>query len=243
MDPAESKLDNAHRHPWELSRRGRLLDLLRRLGPLGDVADVGAGDRFFTRELRAAATGRVYAIDTSYEKTGVIDGCHLARTTAALPDAALDCVVMMDVLEHVEEEGTLLLDVCRALRPNGTLLVTVPAFQPLFSAHDAFLKHLRRYNMRHLRGVLEGHGFEVERAFYFYAALTAARLLEVVRERIAGPARRQGAGSWPFGARHPVTVAVRYWLDWDYRCCVALARLGLAIPGLSLCAVCRKTSA
>lgn len=243
MDLTEVNPDNANRHPWELSRRDSLLRVIDTLGPLGDVADVGAGDRFFARALQARATGRVYAIDSFYPHTGMVEGIQLERSAASIPDASLDCVVMMDVLEHVEQEGPLLRDVRRTLKPGGALLVTVPAYQRLFFAHDAFMKHFRRYNRRQLRRVLEAEGFAVTRTFHFYAALCAARLLQVAKERIAGPAPAKGAGAWPFGVNHPATVTVKTLLDWDYRVCAGLAALGVFVPGLSLCAVCRKTSA
>ena len=121
--------------------------------------------------------------------------------------------------------------------------MTVPAFQRLFSAHDTFLRHFRRYHMRQLRDVLERHGFRVEETFYFYASLLLVRSLQLGLDRLAGARRQEGVGGWRFGMRHPITVAARVLLDWDYRVCRRLARLGLRVPGLSLCAVCRIASA
>jgi len=91
--------------------------------------------------------------------------------------------------------------------------------------------------------VLERHGFRVEESFYFYATLFAARVLEVAVSRVAGEIEQRGAGRWRFGLRHPLTVLVRAVLDLDYRVYRALTRLGLGVPGLSLCAVCKNTSA
>lgn len=243
MDLVEAASTNGNRHPWELSRADCVLRLLANRGPWRDVADVGAGDRFFAAALRGVASGDIYAVDVHYQEIGLVDGIHTARDVADLPDAGLDCVVLMDVLEHVEDEGAILRGVRRKLRQGGTVLVTVPAFQHLFSAHDTFLKHFRRYRRAQLREVLERHGFRVEESFYFYASLFAARSLEVAVSRVVGGAEQTGVGRWRFGRRHPLTVLVRVVLDLDYRVCRALTRLGLAVPGLSLCAVCRNTSA
>jgi SAM-dependent methyltransferase len=243
MDLVEVAPDNGNRHPWELSRRDSLLRLLAELGPLDDVADVGAGDRFFTWALREKAQGRVYAVDIHYTHTGVIGGIQTARTVEELADGGLDCVVLMDVLEHVEDEGVLLRCVRRKLRPNGIALVTVPAFHGLFSAHDIHLKHFRRYQMRQLRDVLQLHGFEVAESFHFYASLYVVRVIQTVIARIVGHGEQRGIGDWAFGLRHPFTVAPRALLDLDYRLCRAATKMGLAVPGLSLCAVCENKSA
>ena len=243
MDLVEAASTTGNRHPWELSRRDSVLQLLAGRGPLRDVADVGAGDRFFAASLRELASGAIYAVDVHYQETAMVDGIHIARDVADLPDAGLDCIVMMDVLEHVEDEGAILRDVRRKLRLDGTVLVTVPAFQHLFLAHDTYLKHFRRYRRQHLRDVLERHGLRVEESFYFYATLFAARSLEVAVSRVLGEIEQRGVGRWRFGLRHPLTVLVRAVLDLDYRVCRALTRLGLAVPGLSLCAVCKNTSA
>jgi SAM-dependent methyltransferase len=243
MDLVEVAPHNGNRHPWELSRRDSLLRLLAASGRCHDVADVGAGDRFFAVALRNACQGRVYAVDIHYAETGVTGGIELTRAVEDLPDGGLDCILMMDLLEHLEDEGPLLACVRRKLRPDGIALVTVPAFQWLFSAHDIYLKHFRRYRRRQLRSVLGRHGFEVVESFYFFASLVVVRIVQKLIAGFAGPARQRGIGSWAFGAHHPLTVVPRALLDLDYLFCRSAARAGLAVPGLSLCAVCRNTSA
>ncbi len=243
MDLLEAVATGGHRHPWELARRDSMLRLVARLRPLGDVADVGAGDRFFASSLRSLIQGHVYAVDVHYPESGFVDGIHTARDVADLPDGGLDCVVLMDVLEHLEDEAVVLGALRPKLRAGGTVLVTVPAFQHLLSAHDEYLKHFRRYRRRTLRPVLERHGLHVEECFYFYSTLFAARWLQVILARVKGPGEQSGVGRWRFGLRHPLTMLVRGALDLDYRACRALARRGFTVPGLSLCCVCKNVSA
>lgn len=243
MDLVELTSAGEHRHPWELSRLDSLLRLLGEDGPWRDVADIGAGDCFVAAALRRTASGRVHAIDVHFEETGLRDGILRARSVDDLPDAALDCIVMMDVLEHVEDEGTLLTAARRSLRADGLLLVTVPAYQFLFSAHDRHLRHFRRYRRQRLGHVLRRHGFRVDESFHFYASLFAIRLLQVGLARVAGERRQNGAGRWPFGGGHPVTRVIRTILDWDFRVCRFLARRRVRVPGLSVCAVCTIASA
>jgi SAM-dependent methyltransferase len=243
MDIVEATAAGDHRHPWELSRLDSLLRLLADRGPWRDVADIGAGDCFVAAALRKVASGSVHAIDVHFADTTPRDGISRGRSSDELPALGLDCVVMMDVLEHVEDEGPLLASARRALRPGGVLLVTVPAFQFLFSAHDRYLRHYRRYRRRPLGDVLGRHGFRVEESFYFYASLFGARFLQAGLARLTGDSPQDGAGQWRFGARHPVTRVVRTVLDWDFRLCRFLARRHIRVPGLSVCAICTIASA
>jgi hypothetical protein len=243
LDLVERASATGYRHPWELSRRDSLLRVLAEKGPWRDVADVGAGDGFFINALRETATGSVYAIDIHYDDTGQRDGIVLGRHVEDLPDQGLDCAVMMDVLEHVEDERPFLAGVRAKLRTDGAVLVTVPAFQWLFSAHDTFLRHFRRYSRSQLRAVLELSGLHVEECFYFYATLLGARAAAVALARIVGQQQPRGVGGWRLGGRHVMTVACRGWLSFDFRVCRTLAGMGLPLPGLSVCAICRNTSA
>ena len=59
-----------------------------------------------------------------------------------------DIVLAMDVLEHIQDDYSTLKEWKNTLKPNGLLLITVPAFQHLWSSHDIFLGHHRRYNKK-----------------------------------------------------------------------------------------------
>ncbi len=104
--------------------------------------------------------GEVYVIDKNtqalellpkgtYIEKKVCDACGLDY-----PDNFFDVVVSFDVFEHIQNDLNAVAEVRRVLKPNGKLVVTVPAFPFLFSAHDEHLKHYRRYTKRMLRLLL-----------------------------------------------------------------------------------------
>ncbi len=76
-------------------------------------------------------------------------------------DATFDLVTMLDVLEHLRDDRGALREVSRVLRPGGALVLSVPAYQKLWSAHDEALHHFRRYEWHGLRRLLRAGGFEV----------------------------------------------------------------------------------
>src|SRR5262249_31659606 len=77
------------------------------------------------------------------------DGLDVRRGTIpddlVVPEGWADVVLLLDVLEHLDDEGGALATARRALAAGGTLVVTVPAFDWLWSAHDRALGHRRRY--------------------------------------------------------------------------------------------------
>ena len=103
-----------------------------------------------------------------------------------------DLILMLDVLEHFEDDTAVVAGARALLRPGGALLVSVPAFQALFSEHDRAVQHVRRYSAARLRQVLEAGGFTVRRLTYTnVAALPPAALVRGLLPRL-GLARGGG---------------------------------------------------
>ncbi|MBI3403762.1 MAG: class I SAM-dependent methyltransferase [Acidobacteria bacterium] len=128
----------------------------------GDVLEVGCGVGTFTRLLVAApAVRRILSIDVSPEAVAY---CRAAISHPSLelkhadvrdvPDA-FDAVICMNVLEHIQDDEGALRHMIERLRPGGTLFLLVPAHQALYSEFDHEGGHYRRYNKRHMRGLID----------------------------------------------------------------------------------------
>jgi SAM-dependent methyltransferase len=87
--------------------------------------------------------------------------CHDLLRPWPVEECSFDVAVLLDVLEHVADPVTMLLHACRALRPGGGIVVTVPAYPWLFGPWDEQLGHYRRYTMAHLREDAEAAGLQV----------------------------------------------------------------------------------
>jgi len=89
-----------------------------------------------------------------------------------LPAASVDAVVMLNVLEHIENDGMALVQVHKILKSGGKLVLEVPAGPSLYDVYDKYLLHYRRYSMSGLRKLVCGSGFEVIQqshfGFFFY---------------------------------------------------------------------------
>jgi hypothetical protein len=85
---------------------------------------------------------------------------HLDMATF-VPDRRYDSIVMMNVLEHIEDDAAALTTLREALNPGGRLVVYVPAFMLLYSDFDRDIGHFRRYRKKPLRLLMEQSGYEV----------------------------------------------------------------------------------
>lgn len=235
---------NPSRHPWELSRADMVLDLLSQNARGTRYADVGSGDLYFAGRLRELTDAPIYAIDVNYGTQDSESQLVVCTDLDQVPPESVDCAILMDVLEHVRDDLAFLHAVDRILTPKGQLLVTVPAHSFLWSDHDLFLGHYRRYNHSSLTSVLERSGHDVVESFYFYAVPYLARALSVGVSKLGVPRKHAGAVSrWRHSIEHPVTKAVRAMLNADFRVSRMLGSGPLSGCGLSICAICRRTSA
>ena len=145
----EAILGPAIKDHWYYVSKGRALRMILGGEPVEEVLDVGAGSGVFTRQLvDFGLARRGVCVDPGYDAEHVEthNGCEIAfvRGVNEVPQKLL---LMMDVLEHVDDDIGLLREYTDRMPPGGRVLITVPAFQFLWSGHDVFLEHRRRYTL------------------------------------------------------------------------------------------------
>lgn len=138
------------------------------------LADVGCGLGLFLRMLRRAgrSASSLTGVDIGFPSvhTDPVDGFTIHPEWPK--GVEYDAILMMDVLEHCPDDLQVLREATDRLRPGGILFITVPAFRQLWSAHDVFLKHFRRYSRRELRELVARESrLEIESSHYFYGLL------------------------------------------------------------------------
>lgn len=154
-------------HWWFVARRELVLTALRRLlrsRMPGDapprLLDLGCGTGGMLERLRPL--GQAVGLDL---EPLALAFCRerghdkLVRGSAtALPfrDNSFDFVLALDVLEHIADHETAAREIARVLAPGGHALITVPAYQSLWSRHDVALMHQRRYRAGQVRRLLAG---------------------------------------------------------------------------------------
>ena len=157
------------RHWYYRSKAAALRRAVGRLRPQR-LLDVGAGSGFFSRHLLAEGGAQsALCVDIGYpadrDETAAGKPVLYRRDTGPTD---CDLVLMMDVLEHVDNDRGLIAHYAAKVPAGAHFLVTVPAFGFLWSGHDVFLEHKRRYRLPEIEAVLRDAGLTVVRGAYYF---------------------------------------------------------------------------
>jgi SAM-dependent methyltransferase len=152
--------------------RSKAAALRRMVGGLGArrILDIGAGSGFFSRHLLAEAGAQsALCVDIGYasDRDDSEDGKPVLYRRDTGPTDC-DLVLMMDVLEHVDDDRGLVRHYAARVPAGAHFLVTVPAFRFLWSGHDVFLEHKRRYRLGEIEAVMRDAGLQVVRGAYYF---------------------------------------------------------------------------
>jgi SAM-dependent methyltransferase len=228
------------RHWWYQGRRRVLEQAIARLGlpAQARILDAGCGSGRNMVELAH------HGIVTGVELSGT--SVQLARERGAgevlegsvmdmpLDENSFDLTVSLDVIEHLEDDVGALRELRRVTKPGGALLVTVPAYQWLWSGHDEINHHHRRYNRRTLLAAARGAGWQLESATHFNFLLLPVAILLRGLERFKPSTTKSSLDLWVPPA--PLNWFLRQPLNLE----AAVIERGGSIPaGLSLLAVFR----
>ncbi len=246
MDSAEYiKLAEVERTHWYYSGKRifvrEWLQRARPLQPADCLLDCGAGSGVFAEEM--AAQCRVLVLDDHEEALRMLRTrfkpeqiLSLAGDRVPLPDASLEYVTALDVLEHTPDDVAVVQGFHRLLKPGGVAAVTVPAGMALWSDWDVVLHHFRRYSRPQLRALFPAAQWEIVQVNYtnvlVYPAVWLVRHWRKWFPQKATAARAED--------RVPAG-----WLNRLLRAqFVGLARMRLPMPfGVSLVLVARKRAA
>ncbi len=165
-------------HWWYRARRVLVSGLVERhraeLGKTLCILDVGCGTGLLMRELQIF--GKVDGVDISKLAVAYCNKRGLVPTISSAehlpyPDRSFDVVIILDVLEHLLDDGAGAKEIARVLTMSGIGIITVPAFKFLWGITDTDSQHYRRYTRKEIVAVLEGAGLKVQRSTYFNAFL------------------------------------------------------------------------
>ncbi|MBA3672510.1 MAG: class I SAM-dependent methyltransferase [Gemmatimonadaceae bacterium] len=173
------------RHWWWRVREHVILDTLQVHRPpsgWSDVLDIGCGDGlFFDRLAEMPGVRVVEGVEPDASLVSNL-GPHRDRIHVQPFDASFDTgrryslILMLDVLEHMSDPAGALRHAAALLRPGGRVVVTVPAFEALWTRHDDLNHHETRYRKRTLEPLVLSSGLEVLESRYFFTWLAAAKL-------------------------------------------------------------------
>jgi 2-polyprenyl-3-methyl-5-hydroxy-6-metoxy-1,4-benzoquinol methylase len=141
----------SHATNWKQYLRRLIEPYLR-----GDVLEVGGGIGTTTAAFRTDAQASWTALEPDaelarrlYERVSQLGHpvqIVVGTVEAIRPTPLFDCVIYIDVLEHIEKDAEELARAAARVRPEGAIIVLSPAHQALYTPFDAAIGHFRRYD-------------------------------------------------------------------------------------------------
>lgn len=231
------------RHPWFRARADLVSDMIRRYsGTSPSVLDAGCGTGWTSGEIAANAhPAMMVGVDLSVRQASSSPhpGVVLVQSDlVGLPFRdSFDSVLLLDVLEHFEDDGALLGSVTSVLRHDGLLVISVLAMPSLWSGYDERCGHCRRYSAGALRDLLSTRGFTPVYMTHFASFLAPVLFMH---RRIAMISRAASASDAEEMQPGPL-------VSWASRLCFRvesmMIKAGISLPvGTSILAVARRMS-
>jgi len=182
------------RHWWYRARREVLAALIRRVvqpPAEAQILELGCG----TGHNLAMLTefGRVDALELDEKARAIAEG-RLGRPVMKAPLPELDdvrehhydLIGAFDVIEHIDDDRGALQSIASRLKPGGKFVMTVPAHQWMWSAHDVVNHHKRRYSRAGLKRLVTESPLRLDTVGYFNSLLFPLAIAERLSSKIRG---------------------------------------------------------
>ena len=232
----EAMAEHDERHWWYRARREVVAALIRHkvFPPKGaKLLEIGCGTGHNLAMLGEFGTVDALEVDEvarrlAEERLGRSVLSEPLPELAGIPDNLYDLVAALDVIEHIPDDTAALEGISRVLKRGGKLVMTVPAHQWMWSAHDVVNHHQRRYSKRSLKRLIEESPLRLEAIGYLNSLLFPVAVAQRVASKLTG---KEDANLAP--PAEPINQALERVFAAERR---VIGRVPLP-PGLSLFAV------
>jgi 2-polyprenyl-3-methyl-5-hydroxy-6-metoxy-1,4-benzoquinol methylase len=172
-------------HWYYQSKAAATLKLIKNYDP-SVIFDVGAGSGYFSRYmLRHTSAREAWCVDVCYPGSSDSDEeGKPVRCRKEVDFVNADLVLIMDVLEHIDDDSEFLKNYVSRVPQGAKFLISVPAFQFLWSGHDVFLEHKRRYTLPQLEALVSRTGLVIEKSNYYFGFVFPAALVTRLADKI-----------------------------------------------------------
>lgn len=178
---------------WFIARRKIVYKIFKKITGLpagSQVIDIGCGTGGFAAEL--AREYKVAGLDMEplaleYCRRRGLTDLH-NTTVAGFPREGrnIRASFMLDVIEHIDDDLSVVKEVYDLLPAGGWMIATVPAYNWLWSRHDELHMHYRRHTRKSIRTLLEKAGFSIRYSSYFNTFLFPAAVAKRFLDKLTG---------------------------------------------------------
>ena len=182
------------RHWWYRARRRIIADLIRReahLPPDAEILEIGCGTGHNLAML--SGFGHVEGLELDDEARAISEK-RLGRAVMSsplpelgeVPDRHYDLIGAFDVIEHIYDDRAALASIATKLKPGACFIMTVPAHQWMWSAHDTVNHHKRRYSRSGLKALIQASPMKLRKLGYFNSLLFPLAVADRLASKLRG---------------------------------------------------------
>ena len=160
---------------WFKYRNSCIEKIIENSGINGEIADIGGGNGFVSKMMQEIGMD-VMLVEPG--ENGVINAKKrgikkiiCGAFDREMFEEEIENAGLFDVLEHIEDDKKFIEDIYRIIRKNGKIIITVPAFNLLWSNEDEEVGHFRRYRLKEIEKTVENAGFKIEYSSYLFSFL------------------------------------------------------------------------
>lgn len=254
MDLIEVSQNNKLRHPWETVRFDFIFSQIEKNLQIENpvILDIGCGDSFFLQKMSNKVNGFYHAVDSAFtdkeiDKLNATTGESIQYYNSLNSfkenySGKLDLILLLDVIEHIEHDILFLKSLIdkNYVSEKTLIFISVPAHNFLFSDHDRFLKHYRRYNRNSLSKTINEAGLiSIDQGNFFFALFLIRSFLVLFQKLFNMQNTQKGIGSWKYGPLITNTLIIL--LNFETKITLIFKQIKINIPGLSTYALCKKS--
>ena len=182
------------RHWWYRARREIIADLIRREArPPADAAILELGCGTGHNLAMLGGFGHVDGLELDDEARAMSE-VRLGRKVMSsplpeleeVPNGHYDLIGAFDVIEHIDDDAAALASIATKLKAGGTFIMTVPAHQWMWSAHDVVNHHKRRYSKHGLQRLISRSPMRLVKIGYFNSLLFPLAVVERAASKLRG---------------------------------------------------------
>ncbi len=139
--------------------------LIEFVKPEMQALDFGAGIGEFANRVRSHGVD-VFCVELDMELQDRLQKNKFITYSSLSEAQSISRIYSLNVLEHIEDDVSVLCDIHDKLNDGGKLFLYVPAFMCLYTGFDKYIGHYRRYSRSELVNKLKIAGFEIEHSGY-----------------------------------------------------------------------------
>ena len=238
-------------HPWEYARFIFIKDILDSFMKKKEnyILDIGSGDGFIlsrlknkNNKLNFIAVDKYYNLNQIDKLKKRLETEHIYKNIKSIDIAQnkISAVLLLDVLEHTKNPQKVLNNLVKNsfFDEKCTFIITVPAFQFLYTEHDRCLGHHKRYDLSSIEELIKSCGFTIFDKGYFFHSILIIRILEKLAE-VFFKYDNSNKVSEKFKNKFLRALFARFMIFENYIFNKIKNLTGIKIPGLSSYVVCQ----